>query len=148
MGSVSTVCWVSQCQILTYGFDVQQSRMRRSTCTLCGNCRQPCLFPLPLLFVFIWCLSLFCLDKSFLLSCLSLSLAFVCSLLCHPSHSIYVEHNPQQSGATFGFGHLPFNLTLAHSHTLNIICTCCCDVKPKELKTKISHALSLSLYLC
>ena len=27
-----------------------------------------------------------------------------------------VKHNPQQCGATFGFGHLPFNLTFTHSH--------------------------------
>ena len=69
----------------------------------------------------------------------SLHVTFTLSLCCHPvSLSL---------SATFGIGHLPFNLTITHSHTLLIICACCCD-EIKGLKTKIySHTHSLILYL-
>ena len=56
-------------------------------------------------------------------------------------------HNPQQCGATFGFGHLPFNLTLtqSHTHTHSLSLVLVVMMKSKELKTKISHAHSLIL---
>ena len=46
----------------------------------------------------------------------------------------------------FGFGHLPFNLTLTHAHTLSLVLVVM--MKSKELKTEIySHAHSLILHL-
>ena len=50
-------------------------------------------------------------------------------------------------GATFGFGHLPFNLTLtqSHTHTHSLSLVLVVMLKSKELKTKISHAQSLIL---
>ena len=55
------------------------------------------------------------------------------------------KHNPQQCGATFGFGHLPFNLTLTQSHThihsLSLVLVVM--IQSKELKTEIFHTHSL-----
>ena len=59
-----------------------------------------------------------------------------------------VKHNPQQCGAAFGFGHLPFNLTLTQSHTLLIPCTCCYDeikgTKDQDCSCSFSDSLTES----
>ena len=59
-----------------------------------------------------------------------------------------VKHNPQQCGATFGFGHLPFNLTLTHSHTLLITYTCCYDQIKGTQDKDFSYSFSDSLTHC
>ena len=57
--------------------------------------------------------------------------------------------SPLSLSHTFGFGHLPFNLTLTLSlvriHSLSHVLVVM--MKSKELKTKISHAQSLILSL-
>ena len=83
---------------------------------------------------------------------LTLSLSSLFSLSVLPSFSLFKTKilililDSLSCLSTFGFGHVPFNLTLTHSHTLLITCTCCDDqikgTQDKDFSYSFSDSLS------